>query len=114
MLAAEADLQQLSYALKILLETEKHLRTSNNQATWLTAALLQLSSTVASYDASEVRLSVRTLDPQGETWSQRALFNLLFKGYVADFNALIFHHTTLAKFASQTVIFSAHHPRVRA
>ncbi|KAK4766617.1 hypothetical protein SAY87_008259 [Trapa incisa] len=41
---SEADLHKLGHALKILSETEKQLRTSNNQATWLTAALLQLST----------------------------------------------------------------------
>lgn len=62
---AEADLQQLSYALKVLLQTEKQLRVSKNQATWLTAALLQLSSTGSSNDVGDARLSVRTLEPQG-------------------------------------------------
>ncbi|XP_051123191.1 protein STICHEL-like 2 [Andrographis paniculata] len=61
---SEADLQQLSSALNILLQTEKQLRLSKNQTTWLTAALLQLSSTGSSYDASNARLSVRTLEPQ--------------------------------------------------
>lgn len=41
---AEVDLQKLSHALRILSETEKHLRVSKNQTTWLTVALLQLSS----------------------------------------------------------------------
>ncbi|KAL8498421.1 hypothetical protein ACS0TY_021664 [Phlomoides rotata] len=47
---SEADMQQLRNALKILLETEKQLRMSKNQTTWLTVALLQLSSTGASHD----------------------------------------------------------------
>ncbi|MQL87315.1 hypothetical protein Taro_019853 [Colocasia esculenta] len=38
---AEAGLKKLRHALKILSETEKQLRTSKNQATWLTVALLQ-------------------------------------------------------------------------
>ncbi|KAE8733726.1 AAA-type ATPase family protein isoform 2 [Hibiscus syriacus] len=42
--SSEADLQKLSHALRTLSETEKHLRVSKNQTTWLTAALLQLSS----------------------------------------------------------------------
>ncbi|KAK6920596.1 hypothetical protein RJ641_014274 [Dillenia turbinata] len=41
---SESDLHKLSHALKILSETEKQLRTSKNQTTWLTVALLQLSS----------------------------------------------------------------------
>lgn len=47
---AEADMQQLRSALKILSETEKQLRMSKNQTTWLTVALLQLSSAGASHD----------------------------------------------------------------
>ncbi|KAK6276005.1 hypothetical protein POUND7_005714 [Theobroma cacao] len=42
--SSEVDLQKLSHALRILSETEKHLRVSKNQTTWLTVALLQLSS----------------------------------------------------------------------
>ncbi|GMJ13707.1 hypothetical protein like AT4G24790 [Hibiscus trionum] len=42
--SSEADLQKLSHALRTLSETEKHLRVSKNQTTWLTVALLQLSS----------------------------------------------------------------------
>ncbi|MCL7049730.1 hypothetical protein MKW94_017736 [Papaver nudicaule] len=41
---SEGDLQKLRHALKILSDTEKQLRTSKNQTTWLTVALLQLSS----------------------------------------------------------------------
>uniref|UniRef100_A0A7N0ZUQ2 DNA-directed DNA polymerase n=1 Tax=Kalanchoe fedtschenkoi TaxID=63787 RepID=A0A7N0ZUQ2_KALFE len=41
---SEADFQRLSHALKILSDTEKQLRVSKNQSTWLTAALLQFSS----------------------------------------------------------------------
>jgi hypothetical protein len=41
---AEADLQKLSDALRILSEAEKQLRISKNQTTWFTVALLQLSS----------------------------------------------------------------------
>ncbi|OMO52826.1 hypothetical protein CCACVL1_29067 [Corchorus capsularis] len=42
--SSEVDLQKLNYALRTLSETEKHLRVSKNQTTWLTVALLQLSS----------------------------------------------------------------------
>ncbi|KAK9066433.1 hypothetical protein SSX86_013755 [Deinandra increscens subsp. villosa] len=46
---SEAELQQLNNALKILSETEKQLRASKNQTTWLTVALLQLSSAPSFY-----------------------------------------------------------------
>jgi len=37
-------MHKLRHALKVLSETEKQLRTSKNQATWLTVALLQFST----------------------------------------------------------------------
>ncbi|XP_057804166.1 protein STICHEL-like 2 isoform X2 [Salvia miltiorrhiza] len=61
--AAEDDMRQLSHALKILSQTEKQLRMSNNQMTWLTVALLQLSSTATSNEGSDPRLSTRSLLP---------------------------------------------------
>ncbi|KAI3454362.1 hypothetical protein Pfo_011025 [Paulownia fortunei] len=61
---SEADMQQLSHALKVLSQTEKQLRMSKNQTTWLTVALLQLSSAGSSHDVSDARLSMRTLHPQ--------------------------------------------------
>ncbi|KAF5476659.1 hypothetical protein F2P56_003374 [Juglans regia] len=45
---SEVDTQKLSHALKILSETEKQFRMSKNQTTWLTVALLQLSSVESS------------------------------------------------------------------
>ncbi|GFP88456.1 protein stichel-like 2 [Phtheirospermum japonicum] len=64
---SEADMQQLSHALKILSQAEKQLRTSKNQTTWLTVALLQLSSTGSSHDMNDARLSTRTLNaPEGD------------------------------------------------
>ncbi|RID78686.1 hypothetical protein BRARA_A01482 [Brassica rapa] len=45
---SEEEIQKLSNALKILSDAEKHLRASKNQTTWLTVALLQLSSTETS------------------------------------------------------------------
>ncbi|PIA51490.1 hypothetical protein AQUCO_01100375v1 [Aquilegia coerulea] len=57
---SEADLQKLRNALKILSETEKQLRTSKNQTTWLTAALLQLSSVDSSpLDTIDSRACIR-------------------------------------------------------
>ncbi|XWS60334.1 hypothetical protein CRYUN_Cryun07bG0026900 [Craigia yunnanensis] len=47
--SSEADLQKLSHALRTLSETEKHLRVSKNQTTWLTVALLQLSSVESNF-----------------------------------------------------------------
>lgn len=61
---AEADLQQLNNALKILSETEKQLRASKNQTTWLTVALLQLSSS-PSFNANDSSLCERTVHPKG-------------------------------------------------
>ncbi|KAK4488996.1 hypothetical protein RD792_004787 [Penstemon davidsonii] len=62
---SEAEIQQLSRALKILSQTEKQLRISKNQITWLTAALLQLSSSGTSHDGtSDARSSMQTLHPQ--------------------------------------------------
>ncbi|KAG8082403.1 hypothetical protein GUJ93_ZPchr0014g46683 [Zizania palustris] len=41
---AEVGIKKLRHALKILSETEKQLRTSRNQATWVTVALLQFGT----------------------------------------------------------------------
>ncbi|PIN18299.1 Replication factor C, subunit RFC4 [Handroanthus impetiginosus] len=49
--------RELSHALQVLSEAEKQLRMSNNQTTWLTAALLQLGS--ASHE-DNLRLSSRS------------------------------------------------------
>ncbi|KAK2987704.1 hypothetical protein RJ640_030291, partial [Escallonia rubra] len=65
-LRAEGDMRQLSHALRILSETEKQLRTSKNQTTWLTVALLQLSSVGSSTsDANDSRLRLREATPRG-------------------------------------------------
>ncbi|WOG89188.1 hypothetical protein DCAR_0208424 [Daucus carota subsp. sativus] len=58
---SEADLQHLSHALKVLSETEKQLRTSKNQTTWLTVALLQLNSGGSTIDANETALCRSTV-----------------------------------------------------
>ncbi|KAK3225191.1 hypothetical protein Dsin_005053 [Dipteronia sinensis] len=59
--ASEADMQKLSHALKILSETEKQLRMSKHQTTWLTVALLQLSSVESSsLDVNDSKLSLRS------------------------------------------------------
>ncbi|KAL3628932.1 hypothetical protein CASFOL_027978 [Castilleja foliolosa] len=61
---SEAAMQQLSHALKILSQAEKQLRTTKNQTTWFTVALLQLSSTESSsHDMNDARLSTATLNP---------------------------------------------------
>ncbi|CAK7336594.1 unnamed protein product [Dovyalis caffra] len=58
--ATEGDMQRLSHALKILSESEKQLRMSRNQSTWLTVALLQLSSLEASsVDVNDSKSSMR-------------------------------------------------------
>jgi DNA polymerase III gamma/tau subunit len=61
---AEADMQKLSHALKILSETEKQVRMSKNQTTWLTVALLQLSSMESS--SLDSKLCLRNVQDQGE------------------------------------------------
>ncbi|KAK0588315.1 hypothetical protein LWI29_037813 [Acer saccharum] len=59
--ASEVDMQKLSHALKILSETEKQLRMSKHQTTWLTVALLQLSSVeCSSLDVNDSKLSLRS------------------------------------------------------
>lgn len=68
--SAEVDLQKLSHALKILSETEKQLRMSKNQTTWLTVALLQLSSIeCSSADAKESNLWLDNAHDRGENCS---------------------------------------------
>ncbi|XP_002511274.2 protein STICHEL-like 2 [Ricinus communis] len=58
--ATEADMQRLSHALKVLSETEKQLRMSKSQSTWLTVALLQLSSLEAPFlNANDPNPSIR-------------------------------------------------------
>ncbi|KDP30993.1 hypothetical protein JCGZ_11369 [Jatropha curcas] len=60
--ASEVDMQRLSRALKILSETEKQLRMSKNQSTWLTVALLQLSSLESpSLDANDQKPTLRNV-----------------------------------------------------
>ncbi|RDX67548.1 Protein STICHEL-like 2, partial [Mucuna pruriens] len=59
---SEVDMQKLSHALRILSETEKHLRISKNQTTWFTAALLQLSSVeYSSVDTNDTMLCTRAV-----------------------------------------------------
>lgn len=59
-IVAEANLQKLNHALRILSETEKHLRISKNQTTWFTVALLQLSSAeYSSVEANDTKLNLR-------------------------------------------------------
>lgn len=63
---AEVDLQKLSHALKILSDTEKQLRMSKNQTTWLTVALLQLSSVdFSSLDANNSKLWLENTPEKG-------------------------------------------------
>ncbi|KAI4336259.1 hypothetical protein L6164_014805 [Bauhinia variegata] len=57
---SETELQKLSQALRLLSETEKQLKVSKNQTTWLTVALLQLSSIEnSSEDANDTKLCLR-------------------------------------------------------
>ncbi|XVF08783.1 hypothetical protein REPUB_Repub07fG0032700 [Reevesia pubescens] len=62
---SEADLQKLSHALRTLSETEKHLRVSKNQTTWLTVALLQLSSMESNFlEVNDSKLSLANAQHQ--------------------------------------------------
>lgn len=64
---AEAEMQKLSHALRILSEAEKQLRMSKNQTTWLTVALLHLSSMESSSsDTNDSKLCLRNAREQGE------------------------------------------------
>uniref|UniRef100_A0A0D9XYN3 DNA-directed DNA polymerase n=1 Tax=Leersia perrieri TaxID=77586 RepID=A0A0D9XYN3_9ORYZ len=49
---AEVGVKKLRHALKILSETEKQLRTSRNQATWVTVALLQFGTNESNLTAA--------------------------------------------------------------
>lgn len=60
-------MQKLSHALRMLSEAEKQLRMSKNQTTWLTVALLHLSSIESSSsDANDSKLCLRNAREQGE------------------------------------------------
>lgn len=60
-------MQKLSHALRMLSEAEKQLRMSKNQTTWLTVALLHLSSMESSSsDANDSKLCLRNAREQGE------------------------------------------------
>ncbi|XP_050257322.1 protein STICHEL-like 2 isoform X3 [Quercus robur] len=62
---SEAEMQKLSHALRILSEAEKQLRMSKNQTTWLTVALLHLSSMESSSsDANDSKLCLRNAREQ--------------------------------------------------
>ena len=64
---AEADLQKLSHSLRTLSETEKHLRVSKNQTTWLTAALLQLSSVESNFlEVNDSKLCLANAQHKGQ------------------------------------------------
>ncbi|XP_047316858.1 protein STICHEL-like 2 isoform X2 [Impatiens glandulifera] len=59
---SETSLQQLNHALKILSDAEKQLSASKNQMTWLTAALLQLSSIGSCLDVNGSTLCLTTVN----------------------------------------------------
>ncbi|XWS51336.1 hypothetical protein CRYUN_Cryun12cG0168500 [Craigia yunnanensis] len=62
---SEADLQKLSHALRTLSETEKHLRVSKNQTTWLTVALMQLSFVESNLlEANDSKLCLANAQPK--------------------------------------------------
>ncbi|KAL2346986.1 hypothetical protein Fmac_000986 [Flemingia macrophylla] len=91
---SEADLQKLNNALKILSETEKQLRISKNQTTWLTVALLQLSSVdYPSLDANDIKLSMRGACNGGQSLEHFATGLCDNKSYKLDVSED--HHGTL-------------------
>ncbi|XP_043703431.1 protein STICHEL-like 2 isoform X2 [Telopea speciosissima] len=70
---SEANLQKLRHALKILSETEKQLRSSKNQTTWLTVALLQLSSVESSsLDVNDSRVYLRTASERDDGFGSKS------------------------------------------
>lgn len=99
--AAEDDMRQLSHALKILSQTEKQLRVSNNQMTWLTVALLQLSSTDSSHEGSDPRLSTRSLLAQGEVNFGNASL-LIYVVYIETKTTMAHFHSTDGDFLSSS------------
>jgi hypothetical protein len=56
--ASKDESEWLRQALKILSETEKQLRSSNDHTTWLTAALLQLAPDVYPYSPPALHTSI--------------------------------------------------------
>ena len=78
--AADVDLQKLSHALKILSETEKQLRMSKNQTTWLRVALLQLSSMECSAEVNDSKLWLDNVHERGRSH--------LFKGFLHSIRAM--------------------------
>ncbi|GAB2269737.1 hypothetical protein Dimus_004658 [Dionaea muscipula] len=60
--ANEIGMQKLQHALKILSDCEKQLKTSENQTTWLTVALLQLNSQDSDANGSRLPLRQENLD----------------------------------------------------
>ncbi|XP_043724241.1 protein STICHEL-like 2 [Telopea speciosissima] len=87
---AEANLQKLRHALKVLSETEKQLRSSKNQTTWLTVALLQLSSVESSsLDANDSRVCLRTVSERDEGFGRISSTREILKhpvSYLCDEN----------------------------
>lgn len=69
-------MQKLRGALKVLSDTEKQLRSSKNQATWLTVALLQLS-TLESSPFTEVNSSRPSLEMPYLRGKDLFFFNIL-------------------------------------
>ncbi|KAG6683837.1 hypothetical protein I3842_12G032900 [Carya illinoinensis] len=64
---SEVDMKKLSHGLTILSETEKQFRVSKNQTTWLTVALLRLSSMESSsLDSNDSNFCLKRAQDQGE------------------------------------------------
>nr|DAD34374.1 TPA_asm: hypothetical protein HUJ06_005014 [Nelumbo nucifera] len=83
---SEEDLHKLRSALKILSETEKQLRTSKNQTTWLTVALLQLSSVESpSLDSNDLRVCFQTTQEKDDGFCSTSSTGDMFKHSVSCF-----------------------------
>ena len=83
---AEADMQKLSHALRILSEAEKQLRMSKNQTTWLTVALLQLTSKESSsLDTNDSKLCLRNPQDQGENHHNYCFLTINFVVHFCSF-----------------------------
>ncbi|XP_062225949.1 protein STICHEL-like 2 [Phragmites australis] len=65
---AEVGIKKLRNALKILSETEKQLRTSRNQATWVTVALLQFGTNESNLVAEPNDLHAHSVTGYTDDW----------------------------------------------
>ncbi|CAO2035510.1 unnamed protein product [Urochloa humidicola] len=65
---SEVGIKKLRHALKILSETEKQLRTSRNQATWVTVALLQFGTIESNLVAEPNEMHAHSVTGYTDDW----------------------------------------------